>query len=367
MIQDIDLRRLSEYEGPERAFLSVYAPGEEGRSRLDHRLTTLRDVLEDQDETEELEHFDENVERVRSWLDDNPPDAGTDCIFACYALDLLEAHRIDLHVPPLARVGVAPYVRPLAELQDEYQTFAVVTADNDATRVFLVTAKESELAGRIRGDVKQNVKKGGWSQKRYERRRDEALKHYASDVADFLSRLARETSFDRLVLLGSEEALVAIEDQLDQQLAERVVARDTVDLDRERSELIEEAYEHQQNAERADERRLWRKIRAEFGRDGLAVTGATDVLQAVLRGQVDTILVERGIEIPGRLCRACETSVHGTPETCPVCGGKSMAAVDLVNELTRQAERTGADVDYADPIPGLGRVGGVAATLRYAL
>ena len=368
MIQDIDLRALAEYEGPERAFLSVYVGGDAGAQTLDRRLDTVRDLIEDDDSEEaeeELEHFDHNVKRIRRWLEEHPPGRGTTCVFSCYALDLLQGHHIELELPTLVHAGVAPYVRPLAELQDEYETFAVVAADNHATRVFLVTAREDELADRIRGDVKQHVKKGGWSQKRYERRRDKALQQYASEVADVLGDLAREEAFERIVLLGGEEALVAIEGELHQELADKVVARENVDLEQDRSALIEEAYEHFHDAEREDERQLWRRIRGEYKSGGLAVAGATDVLAAVQRGQVETILVDRDAEIPGRRCADCELSVHGTPETCPSCGGKTMLELDLVNELTRQAELTSADVDYADPIPGLRRVGGVAALLRY--
>jgi hypothetical protein len=39
--------------------------------------------------------------------------------------------------------------------------------------------------------------------------------------------------------------------------------------------------------------------------------------------------------------------------------------VDLIDELVRQAELTSATVEFTDPIPGLARVGDVAALLRY--
>lgn len=366
MIQDIDLRELSEYEGPERAFLSVYVGGRAGAQAIEHRLDGLQALLEDEDESEdELAHFEQNVRQVRQWLEEHPPDTGTTCVFACYALDLLRGFRLDLELPTDVRVGVSPYVRPLAELQDEYQTFAIVAADNDATRVFLVTAKQTELAGRIRGGVKNRVKKGGWSQKRYQRRRGNELQHYAREVANFLSELSREEPFERIVLVGSGETTLAIGNELSPALADRVIARDAIDLQEGEEALVAEAFEHYWEAERAAERQLWQRIRDEYKSGGLAVVGATDVLQAVQNGRAEAIVVERDAEIAGVRCGACENTVHGTPRTCQICGASDVIEIDLVNELARQAERTGAEVDFADPIPGLTKVGRVAALLRY--
>jgi peptide subunit release factor 1 (eRF1) len=367
MIHDIDLRELSEYQGPDRVFLSVYVSGAAGAQAVDHRLRSLRELFADEgDEHDELAHLDRNIELVQAWLEENPPlQQGTTCVFACYALDLLRGFRIEFELPTRVHVDVAPYLRPLAELQDEYQTFAVVAADNHATRVFLITGKQNELVGRVRGDVKNHVKKGGWSQKRYQRRRGNELHHYAAEVATFLDDLSRSERFDRIVLAGSEEAMVAIGGALDPVLAERVIARDKVDLKEGDEALVADAFEHYWEAERAAERELWQRIRAEYKAGGLAALGPADVLQAVQNGRVDAMLVDRSADLPALRCSECENTAAGTPDTCPFCGAAAGVPVDLIDELTRQAQLTGADVEFADPIRGLGKAGGVAALLRY--
>ena len=78
-------------------------------------------------------------------------------------------------------------------LQDEYETVAVVIADNRRARVYLVAADVSDGSDdeiTISGNVKNHVKKGGWSQKRYQRRRDKELKVYAGGIVDALNRRA---------------------------------------------------------------------------------------------------------------------------------------------------------------------------------
>lgn len=398
-IQEIDLRELSEYEGPERVFLTVYIAGEAGARSIERRFDALRRVLVEDgghgdtddvdgpegaqggaperesgraqsvpgsDTSDELEHFDRNLELVQEWLEAHPPGRGTSCVFACYALDLLRGYQLDLEMETEVHVGGAPFVRPLAELQDEYQTFAVVAADNEATRVFLVTASQQDLVRQIRGDVKSHTKKGGWSQKRYQRRRDNELQHYAGEVAEFLATLSKRKSFDRIVLVGSEETMVAIGDALDPELTERIVARDTLDLKEGDEALVAEAFEHYWAAERAEEQELWSRVRAEYKRSGgLAAAGAEDVLQAVKTGRADVVIVERDASVAGVRCSACENTSVGTPGICRFCGAMADVEIDLVDELSRQAERTGARVEYADHIAGLAGVGGVAALLRF--
>ncbi len=184
-------------------------------------------------------------------------------------------------------------------------------------------------------------------------------------MAEYLAKLSRERSFERIVLLGSQETLVAIEDELHESLRERVIARDSADLKEGEEALVEGAFEHYLSAERAAERELWERIRGEYRSGGLAVVGPADVLQAVQTGRADAIVVERDARIPGRHCSECENSMYGELERCRFCEAESLVGIDLVNEITRQAEMTGAYVEYADPIGGLGRVGHVAALLRY--
>lgn len=363
MIQDIDLRSLAEYEGPERAFLSVYVGGEAGAQSVERRLDMLEALL--QDDADALAHFVKNADLARAWLVDHPPGTGTSCVFVCYALDLVQGYQIDLILPTDVRVGVAPYVRPLAEKQDEYETFAIVAADNDVTRIYLVTAQAPELITQIRGDVKNHVKKGGWSQKRYQRRRANELQQYAREVADFLADLSRTEEFDRIVLTGSEETTVAIRDALEPSLAERIITRETIDLQAGETALVNQAFDYYWEAERAAERALWGRIRGECEAGGLGVVGATSVLEALHGGRVDALVVERDAALPGVRCGTCENTVHGSPQSCQICGSKSVIEIDLVNELVRQAELTGAEVEFSDPIPGLTRVGHVAALLRY--
>jgi len=362
-LAEIDLRPLAELEASERAFLSCYLSGEAGRQSLKNRITRVRRLLAAK--PDELDHFEASLTLLERWLDDHARGDDTVAVFACGALDFVQGWRLPIAVPNLLRAGAAPYLRPLAELQDEYGTLAVIAANNRATTIHLVTLSRSTAAARVRGDVKNAVKKGGWSQKRYARRREKQLERYATEVVERLDALDRDHTIDRIVLVGSAESLQQIESSIPPRLRDRTFRRDGINVGGDNEALIEEAWAAWFVAEREEERALWDEIAEEAFGEGLAAFGADDVLEALGQGRVDTLLVSRDSTVQGTRCRACEHLVPGTSDACPKCGSTDVFTIDLINELVRQAELTSADVEFADASDALSQEDGVAALLRY--
>lgn len=362
-LADIDLRPLAELEASERAFLSCYISGAAGRRSLRNRIDRVRRLLAGN--THELDHFEASLALLLRWLDEETQEDDVVAVFACGALDFIRGWRLAAPVPDILRAGAAPYLRPLAELQDEYGTLAVVAATNRATSIHLVTLSRTLPAGRVRGDVKNAVKKGGWSQKRYARRREKQLERYATEVVERLDALDREHEIDRIVLLGSAESLREIEGAIPQRLRDRVFRRDQVEVGGDIEDVIDEAWIAWFDAEREGERDLRDEIREEAFGDGLAAIGAGDVLAALREGRVDTLLLRRDSEVEGTRCRSCEHVAAGRSSECSKCGGADVFPIDLVNEIVRQAELTGAYVEFADPSAAFDNEDGVAALLRY--
>lgn len=180
-----------------------------------------------------------------------------------------------------------------------------------------------------------------------------------------LEQLSQEESFNRIVFLGSTETINEIEAELSKELSDKVIGEKPADLKAPTDELIGEAYEIFFQEERQEERNLWMRIRDEYFSDNPAVVGPNDVLMALLNGRVDTMILTRDVKIKGTLCRDCENVSAGERESCAYCKKKDIIEIDLVNELVRQAQLTGAEVDFVDPVKGLTKVGNVAALLRY--
>lgn len=364
MLQDIDLRELAEVRGNGRDVVSAYFSGREGLSQLKSREKQLSDLLSD-DELE-AENFQRSMQTIRELLEQNSVvDATGVCFFCSNILDFAQGYPVSMPVPNKLIVGPAPYIRPLAELQDEYETFAMIVCDNDRTRIFAVTNKAAEVESAIRGGIKNHVRKGGWSQQRYERRRDEQLSRYGDEISAAIENLVRESNIRRIVLLGSEETMRIVEDSLSDQVADLIVARDPFDLDRTEDDMLEHAYESYFNDERRSEKELWQRIKGEFLRDGRAVAGPDETLEAAKIGRVEDAVVTRDIQMKATACRSCENVSAGKHKSCDQCKSKEVFEVDFVDALVRHLKLTAASLDFVDELPGLSRNGHVAAMLRY--
>jgi peptide chain release factor subunit 1 len=363
MFNNIDLRELAQTSGPERAFVSLYLANPDSLNVLKPRIDTIRSLLSDN--PAEAEHFEENLKIVEKWLSEHTWETDGICLFVCWALDFVRAFPLTASVPDMIWVDSSPYIRPIAELQDEYENFVVVAADNTASRVFFVTSAKADQDARIKGDVKNNVKKGGWSQKRYERRRTNELVHYSKEIVDVLNELDQKQKFDRLFLVGSQETMVQIESALTTPLAAKLAGKQNVDFSAGDDQIFDAAFNMFFTAEREAESKLWEKIKDEYCRGGLAVTGPEEVLKAVAVGRVEKLAVTRNAKLPGTRCRDCENLLYGDLKKCRMCGSADVFPVDLVNELVELLALTSAEADFVDPIPGLSEAGEVAALLRY--
>jgi len=365
MFADIDLRDLAEISGLVRAFLSIYLATPKSAVNLEHDLKRMRRVLKgSESEKDEQAHFDENVKRVMDYLDHHSFKSGSLCLFACWALDFFKACPLTVGVKDSIRIDSSPYIRPLAELQDEYENVAVVVADNKKARIYVVSSGVATDEERVRGNVKNHVKKGGWSQQRYERRRDKQLLHYAREIVEALAQLDRDEDFRRVILVGGKETLRAVHEELPDALRKKVCEK-AIDLRKPEDAINADIMELFVERERQSEADLWERIRAEYLRGGLGVAGVEDVLEAVQQGRVEKMIVDRTYAPKGCRCRDCENLEAQPVAVCSACGSSSVFEVELVNEIVELAEKTSAEVDFADLIPELKEAGQIAALLRY--
>jgi len=97
----------------------------------------------------------------------------------------------------------------------------------------------------------------------------------------------------------------------------------------------------------------------------LAEVGPENVLLAVQTGRAEKILVNRKADIKGIRCRECDSLFANAVDHCSNCDSESVFEVDLINEITELAIKTGAKVEFADDIKELEHFGNITALLRY--
>lgn len=361
MAMEIDIEHLAEQTGPEHSYLSVYINADTPLRTLEDLLGNRRELLTDEDD---LENFDQSAEQVMEYLREEGFEKKALALFSCWYEDFFDVYSLGVPVEDQVVIDSSPYVRPLAELEDEYETYCVTYLDHDAAQIYLVAGRAMHSADRVSGDITNHVKKGGWSQQRYERRREKEINQYCDEIAEKLQTFARQDSFDRLIFCGNTQLMAELKDALPESLSEMHVGSERLESGLSEDELLDQVEPLYEEAERASERKLMEVIREQCFRDGLGATGPEEVLSALRQGRVRHLLVDRGQFIKGARCGSCQRVEPTEMDECPTCG-EDMHSVDLVNEMVEEAKKTDAEVEFSDSMEKLSNWNGVAALLRY--
>lgn len=368
MLERIDLKTLTEIDTTLRAVTTMYIKSPRGMASYERRMKAVRKAL--LDHPEELGYFEANHAKISTYLKAHPYTSGGLYIVCCEALEVFESYTLDfieerLPLEDSVWFDSSPYIRPIAELKDEFECYVVVRANNHSARVDVVTAGRHETDASLLGQIKNHVKKGGWSQQRYARRREKQLANYATEISEAIERIERRQSFSRILMLGSREILQTLEERLPRRLRNKVTSISTISDGMTNAELEGLAVELVQESEREQESELWEQIREEFMQQGRAVVGAMDVHVALQTGRVHVLLVQRDARIHGTRCKVCGNLALGERELCTQCGERNPFAVDMINEFVELAAQSGARVEFSDVQEELDSFEGVAALLRY--
>ncbi len=363
MFDEIDLKKLAKLTSHDRAFLSIYLSSPESLEIIERRIKNIKNILKEN--KDDLKHFEENIRLVEDYFAQDLYRSGSLCIFCCWLLDYFKAYPLNVPVENIIWVDSSPYIRPLAELKDEYENFAVVVADNNIARIFLVASAKADSEERIKGNIKNHVKVGGWSQQRYERRRDKKLHYYSREIVDKLIELEKKEEFRRIILVGSKKILAEIKKTLTNQLTQKLVGERALDLSKGENYINQEIFDLFFIEERKSESDLWREIKNHYLRGEPAAVGVEDVLFSAKMGRIEKAVVNRDVKINGIRCRDCEGLFSGELAKCPDCDSISVFKVDLINEIVELLSTTNAEVDFVDEIEELKDVGNIAALLRY--
>jgi peptide chain release factor subunit 1 len=253
---------------------------------------------------------------------------------------------VELVMPPelLLAVDDEAVVAPLALQLDEYQPVGVITVDAAGAKIYIAAGRVAEEETSLREKVHHLSKVGGWSQMRYQRRRDKEIKHFAGEVAKRAEAVFAEGDVSRVLLAGRDRMVAAVEEELSPAWRGKVIGTVRWDLDASDDELLAKIRPVLEEAERDEEARLLERFAGELRRGGLAVAGTGAAERALQMGAVDTLLVGKGFyHEPG-----------GAPE--------------VVEKLASLAEATGAHVSFVPEEGGaLARGGHVGALLRFKI
>jgi len=279
-----------------------------------------------------------------------------------------QEYRLPVALPSRLYVEPDPYVRPLTTLLDEFPRYLVLVADARKARVFTLYLGEiEEHTGLLESDtpswVSEDEGRGargprgggvsawaGWREPKIQRHIQDHVHRHLKTVTERAFEIYKRLGCDRLII-GAPEATEGkifpmIRHHLHRYLQERFAGVFPGDPDMALEELKKRVLQVAQEAERKEEEAVIRRLMEESAhKDGMAVLGVEPVVQALMLGQVQTLIVDSQYQVPGWVCpRDHFLSLQETE--CELCGGKMEAVEDFVDEIVEEAVAQGAEIEH---------------------
>jgi peptide subunit release factor 1 (eRF1) len=185
-----------------------------------------------------------------------------------------------------------------------------------------------------------------------------------------LDKLMRAGGHTHLILAGDPEITERLRHAMPKDLAEKLVDMAPASARDLQTEVIimtlSSFIEHEKHEYRSVTERLIEGLRSQ----NLTVAGAAATLDALRRGEVDTLVMASNYQPdPGWTCTACRASGTEPPETsiCPQCGKPATRPMDVREELLRLADQLERPVEIVENADALMSLGGAGCLLRTPL
>jgi peptide chain release factor subunit 1 len=377
------LDRLARFEPVPYPVVSLYLntqPNEHGR---DQYQAFVRQEFKARSRTyppgsPDRESLDKDLERINAFLGNElQPSANGVAIFACAAGEMFEAIQM---TAPVERhwlyIGDAPHLYPLARIESKYPRYAAVVADTNSARILVFATNELVVTEEVVGEKTRRTSQGGWSQARFQRHISNFHMQHAKEIVDALDRIVLQEGITQILTAGDEVILPLLRDQLPKHLSEKVVDHLKLDTRAPLDTILNATIEAMA---RQNERSDREKVEAAIGgyrAGGLGVVGPEDTLDALVKGQVDELLLTATMhalrDVSNEAVRAmANDSTLLEPAVEPAAGGEAAEAsprvVRLADELVTRAKQTAATVTFIEDATLLQEYGGVAALLRFTI
>ncbi len=345
------IRELSEmYDADSRdTYITLYLNKDKNVKFLEKREKACKSLLSG----EEQKKFTNTMEEIKEFLNKNAGD--TLAIFASRIHNFFKTVSLPTKVNNSLIVDSSPYIRPLARIQDEWESFTLILLNSHYAKIFSVSLGSVDREKNLSSNIMNKHRKGGMSQARFQRLRKGAIHAFFSEVEGALEKIADK----QIVLAGPGQAKLQFQDMLSKHLAERIVEVVDIDIDDEQ-QLLKESVRLISKREEQKSHDAVQQLKSEILKDGLAAYGLDDTLQVVKNGQVELLIVEKDYKLKGCLCEHCQIVRAGHVKNCPMCG-RPTSEVDVIEEIIEFAERTDADIEFTDDeeISNLGHIGAI--------
>jgi peptide chain release factor subunit 1 len=378
MISYADIRQLQQYQpGPDSFIISLYVNIDQSNAANLNRgfETKVENVLRQLGESHaggenHRQRLEVESRRILDFLRDYTPKGRGLVIFSDSSRDFWWQRDLQVTLPTEGRWSQNPWLRPLLEVLEDHDQFAVVLTDKQRARILTVDATGMEQHAEILSDVPNKHATTGtdhiMSQTQMQRDHDQHVLGHAKRVAEELAAIIDRKKLSRVVIGGPVEATATFANELPKRLQQMVIGTISVPLDSNYERLSNELKAVQEKAEHEDELKIVESMITAAMKGDRAVLGISETLAAIQEQRVYRLIVARDYRIEGKECDSCHVLVADGLEKCSFCGGNLQPALDLVNRASHRVLDQAGKVqmvsgEAADKLTGIG----IGAVLRF--
>jgi peptide chain release factor subunit 1 len=377
------LDRLAGFEPAPYPVVSLYLDTRANQHGRDQHQAFIRKELKARSRTypsnsPERASLDQDVERITRFLENElDPSANTVAIFACSAGELFETVQSAGTIPQHAlHIGDRPHLYPLARLESQSPRYAAVVTDTNTAHILVFAAGEVVADREVKNVKTRGTSQGGWSQARYQRHIGNFHLHHVKDVVDMLDRVVQAEDIPYILISCDEVTLPLLRDQLPKHLADKVVDHIRVEAHAAAAEVLQASLEAMQKVNAQTDREKVSAVIGAYRSGGLGVVGPEETLSALIKGQVDELLIAADLQrmqamAMGTAAGSANDARLAEPVLESTAAGEPAEAepeiVRLADELVARAKQTSAQITFIEDAELLADYGGVAALLRFKI
>ncbi|MEM5772920.1 MAG: peptide chain release factor aRF-1 [Candidatus Aenigmatarchaeota archaeon] len=275
---------------------------------------------------------------------------------------------------------------PLRDLISEKEVYGLIVLDAKEATIGLLKGKKVEKLKSLESTVPSKTVKGGMSQKRYDRLRDDALNEFLVKVGEEASNLLLKQEKLKGVLIGGPGPVKETfydKNYLHYQIQKKVLGVKDIGSTDEYGleELVFKAQDLLKEAMISKEREIMQKFFTELKNNGNVVYGFEETKKALEAGAVDLLLISEEFNwLHVKFKCVCGFAEEKDlprflveKQKCPNCGQKLIEeeSRELLDELVEKASSLGTRVEYISTETSEGiqfkELGGIGAFLRYKI
>ena len=375
------LERLAAFEPAPYPVVSLYLNTQPGGTGRDQFHSFVRKEFAARSRTypsgsPDRESLDKDLDRIAKYLDTElDPAANGVAVFACSAGELFEAVQMTAPIENhWLYIGDQPHLYPLARIESLFPRYAAVLANTNSARILVFATGELVRHEEVKGVKTRGTSQGGWSQARYQRHLENFHMHHAKEVVDALGDIVEREGIERVLLAGDEVITPLLREQMPKALSDKIADHVRIDTNASLDDVIKTSLEAMKRVHGDTEREKVDAAICAYRAGGLGVVGPEDTMDALVKGQVDELLIAaslRELEPAGAATAGSAEAALPEPAVEPSAAGEAAEAgtntVRLADELITKATQTSAKIVFVEDAGLLSEYGGVAATLRFRI